>query len=537
MNASVIIANTEPLQTWGITKVDAASIMAMLIRHYNKAVALDDFPDFSDPTTTENYGELEEMCTVHSTTLLSESALQELSDVASDLESGIMNASDFSVQSKFTFSRLVKLQQTLAGGTLTAENFHRVKREAREAQSRAAAMELRYNQMKSECAQLKSENAELNSNTLGWYAQVEDLKPKLSELEQSCQMEKYAMSTKSEYLQTQLDASKAKCNGLRTRVDTLTAGHNRSKQQMMEDDAVLELQNAIQEAEGLYAQIEKLEQQVVAQDEKLNQQAETIARLNSEMAVHDVQNKQGQEELQLLRKKEDFASDGYKDAILELRNQQREIEMLQQRAHDLEFQILTMDAERAIVLPRLSQDEQVGLALLKNVSPLTTVDDFEKAESTATFVSRLATLAADHKQNLDNELQINVQKLAEVEAQLASLAVENGSLNKLIQELKIEAGTAKLGRNQFLSLSRDLKKQLNETSKEGEATAEYYLKEMKFFSDQYATVKTTDAALREHVDLTSVVTKASELEEKGGDWAGVLKEISYFSSIAGSDIN
>ena len=41
MNASVIIANTEPLQTWGITKVDAASIMAMLIRHYNKAVALD----------------------------------------------------------------------------------------------------------------------------------------------------------------------------------------------------------------------------------------------------------------------------------------------------------------------------------------------------------------------------------------------------------------------------------------------------------------------------------------------------------------
>ena len=41
-----------------------------------------------------------------------------------------------------------------------------------------------------------------------------------------------------------------------------------------------------------------------------------------------------------------------------------------------------MDAERAIVLPRLSQDEQVGLALLKNVSPLTTVDDFEKAEST-----------------------------------------------------------------------------------------------------------------------------------------------------------
>ena len=71
--------------------------------------------DWSHNVHSENYGELEEMCTVHSTTLLSESALQELSDVASDLESGIMNASDFSVQSKFTFSRLVKLQQTLAG--------------------------------------------------------------------------------------------------------------------------------------------------------------------------------------------------------------------------------------------------------------------------------------------------------------------------------------------------------------------------------------------------------------------------------------
>lgn len=298
---------------------------------------------------------------------------------------------------------------------------------------------------------------------------------------------------------------------------------------MVEDDAVLELQNAIQEAEGLYVQVEQLEKQLLDQDEKMQEQAKIIADLQAEISGHHVKTTKAQEQVELLRKKEEFASEGYQDSKRRLREQQHEIELLQKQVHDLEFQLLSMDAEQSIVLPRLTEAERTGLGLFKNVNK----EEFHVGEDKhASFVSRLATLAAEHKQKVDSELEVITDALKAEIGSRKKLEAQNQSLNDRIQELLIEAGTAKLGRNQFLALARELKEELTSSAKESDGATEYYLKEMKFFSDQYASLKQTDANLREQVDLASIATKASELEETGeSNWTGISGELAEFSEL------
>jgi chromosome segregation ATPase len=471
--------------------------------------------------------EVADLCTGSSTADFTPDAVTQMQEIAASLEKELMSDAEMRIQSQLLLSQLMTVEETNATGA-SAQDLHRAERELREANARAASAGFKFVQAQSEITQLTSENAELNKNNTEWYAQVEALKPKLAELEETSKMETNRLNQKVAYLQTQVDTSRSKCTGLESRIETLTAGHDRTKSEVMDEDATMELQAAIEEAEGLYKQVDELEKQVQSQDATIAKQTEVIAGAQADTAHHDLKTKYFEEEIDFLRKKVNFANEGYRDAKLETRNQQREIESLKRQVHDYDFRILSMDAERAIVIPRLSANERDGLAML-NISNATSG---EKADELSGTVSRIAVLAAEHQQKLDLEQEENQKALDTMKDSLDTLMQENESVKTERANLRIELGTAKLARNQFLNLSRDLKSQLDSAVEENETTVDYYMKEMKFFSDQFATVKESDVALQKDVDLENIMTRASELEALGGSqWSGVQGDISQFSTL------
>jgi len=456
---------------------------------------------------------------------VSSATVEQLTEIASTLEKGAMNGADFEIQSKFLLSRLL-MADSSSDDTVSRQDYHRTQRELRESEARAKTAQLSLVQTKNECAQLKKENEEINKNVNGWYAQVEELKPKLAEVEKGKEMAMFPLTQKIDYLQTQLDTSKTKCTGLESRVETLSAGKS------MDEDAVIELQNAIEEAEGLYKQIEVLEKQVQEQHFKAEEQAENIVSLETEITRNNVKLQFSEQEVLFLRKKVEFSNEGYRDAKLETRNQQHEIEALRRQVHDFDFRILSMDAERAIVVPRLTEDERAGLTMLGLAVAKPNTGAYNKAEELAGMVSRLANLATEHKRKVDLEWEDNKEIMNQIKNNLAAKDAEVQELKKQLQQLKIEAGTAKFGRNQFVQLSRDLDQQLKDAVIENEANTDYYLKEMKFFSDQYASLKQTDTALRTNVDLPTILDTVKELEIDGGSaWEGVQDDVREFSEM------
>jgi len=527
--AAAVMDSSEPVKEWGISRKASAAAMGSLIKHF-RVVVEPDTADLEavfgddvevDLDTLEDFG-----AGVSVAELVKADAAAKLKELASELEVASMGPEDLLLQTKFLTSRMVLADEN-AGDTVSRQDLHRLQRELREATSRGDTLEHANVQAKKESSQLRQENEELNKNITGWYTQVEELKPKLAELEKSRDMEIFPLKQKLEFLQNQLDESRRKCSGLESRIETLTAGQDR--QTSMDEDAVLELQNAIEEAEGLYKQIDVLDKAAKEQNEKLVEQTEMIGAFESERTQHEVKLTFHQEEVEFLRRKIEFANEGYRDAKLETRNQQREIEALQRQVHDFDFRMMSMDAERAIVMPRLSEDEREGLALLGLAATNPARGDYDRAQELSGMVSRLTTLSTEHKRKVDLEWEGNLEIMNQIKTQLSNSEADATKLKQREQELLIEAGTAKLSRNQFLQLSRDLKEQLNQATVENQKSVDHYLKEMKFFSDQYATLKQTDVALRDAVDLPEVINKASGLETLGGtEWSGVQDDLAEF---------
>jgi len=302
---------------------------------------------------------------------------------------------------------------------------------------------------------------------------------------------------------------------------------------MVMDDAVMELQAAIQEAEGLYSQVEQLERQINVQDEKLNEQTDVLGQLASEKEELSVEVKWAEDQATLITKKFDLATEGYQDAKIETRHLCHEIALLQRKNHDLEFQLVTMAAEQAIVEPRLNEDERAGLLLLKDTALCTTTaESLEEKREGSALLSELVVLAATHKAKVDKDWQQSKEIINQNENKIAKYKAENKELNDELQKMTIEFGLAKLGRNQFLQLSRELRSKMDQMAEDHEGVVEHYLKEMKFFSEQYSSVTKTNEEFQASVDIMNLKTKALDLELNGSDfWAGLNNDMGEFSQL------